>query len=904
MCSAADPDGFPERQEAVTDEQGEGTRGDEHRGRRPKLVFRLGAAAVILVGVVLAARLLVPATAVRDLVAAQLSGALGRPVTVGDARGGLLPRPWVELRDVEAAAGADGVAVGIDALRLRLRWQPLLRREVEIDRAELVRPRLDLRLPDPAAPVPAPAAAGAVAAAPAATPVTIRIEQLVLSDGSITVTRADGVPVAELRGLAEDLSLLATPDGDLVIIGTTSLDTLRLHLPSGTLGQGLRLTWRKDLRWEASAGRLKVITSELALGDLPLAVTGEIGGLTTGTPTADLRLEGGPAQLASLQGFVPTGLVPQLADLKSTGTATLTATVTGPLGAATDSLGWDLQFSLAQGMIEHPALGGPIRDIALTVAARPGRIDLVNLSARTAASRLSVRGTVTEPLTIPVYDLFVDADVDLAEAMALQPPQPQAPTVSGRASARVNVSGRADDPASLRLNGPLELTGVAVSGPAQALPVTELQARGRIDGRLLHLENLAFRQGRSDYRISGTVNDPLALLPEPLPGVPAFASVDLQVASTLLDVDEILAAGQETKTAARRVAAAGGPAAAPAPATAPPAALDYLTRVSGRAEARIAKLVMRGVDLTELQGTARLDRGRIELDGATARVYGGTAALDGTVDLADPLAGRLDLRLKVSNARAEQYFAESTLAGRFTGLASALSGAVDVTASLQGALDDTLGLDLKTLTSLGDVGIRQARFSGLPLQDKLVTLLDAPQLQTVSVADLLQPFRIEKGRLTVDKLRIQAGTVGILASGWQSLEGEIGAHLLMTLPPGTAQGLRRQLPAQMADLLLDAEGTALELPVSVSGRATDPVVRLDTDKLAAAAAARAEAKLARETDKLKQQAIKEAARGLQDLLKLPADSASAAADSGATPTLQDVGRSLLDRLKQGKKGGG
>jgi hypothetical protein len=76
------------------------------------------------------------------------------------------------------------------------------------------------------------------------------------------------------------------------------------------------------------------------------------------------------------------------------------------------------------------------------------------------------------------------------------------------------------------------------------------------------------------------------------------------------------------------------------------------------------------------------------------------------------------------------------------------------------------------------------------------------------------------------------------------------------------------------------------------------------DGLAAAAASRAEAKLARETDRLKQQAIEEAARGLQDLLQVPADSAAAGADSTGPQTLEEVGRSLLDRLRRGKKGGG
>ncbi|MFN2370723.1 MAG: AsmA-like C-terminal region-containing protein, partial [Candidatus Krumholzibacteriia bacterium] len=283
-------------------------------------------------------------------------------------------------------------------------------------------------------------------------------------------------------------------------------------------------------------------------------------------------------------------------------------------------------------------------------------------------------------------------------------------------------------------------------------------------------------------------------------------------------------------------------------------------------------------------------------------VYGGRGSLAGTIDLADPRAGSLDLELAVRDARAEQYFAASTLPGRFTRLASALSGALDATLTLKGALDDTLGLNLQTLTSVGQVVLREARLTGLPLQQKLVSLLEAPQLQDLAIRDLLQKFRVEGGRLSVDDLELQAGPVGIRASGWQNLAGELSARLDLTLPPEYAQGLRRQLPAQMADLLLDAGGTAVTLPVAVSGTAADPSVRLDTDQLAAAARSRAEAKLGRETDRLRDQAIEDAGSKLQDLLGVGADSAAAGADSTKPQTLEDAGKSLLDRLK--KKGGG
>ncbi|HPF69408.1 MAG TPA: AsmA-like C-terminal region-containing protein [Candidatus Krumholzibacteria bacterium] len=881
------------------------------KGRRRWIVPAV--VAVVILAAVVAGRLLVPAGAVRTFVAERLTASLGRPVTIADARGGVWPGPWVELRGLDVAEGPDGVAIKADALRLGLAWGPLLQRRIEVGRAELAAPQVTVRLAAPGTSATKAGAGAAPAAAPPThLPVALAFERVTITDGRITVLGPDAQPVALLGGLHEELALNATTGGDVSVVGTTRVDTLRLVLPAGTFGQGLTATWRKDLRWDAAAGRLRILTSELALGELPVAVTGAVDGLASGAPVADLRLQGGPVNLTSLQGLVPAGLVPGLEDVASRGIAELSASVQGPLGGDPAALKWALHAALKQGALAHPALPTPIQDITVVLDAEPGRLVVTEAAAATKSSRISARGTVDQLLTAPVYAFDATADVDLAEAAALAPPDPAAPKVAGRAAATLHITGAAADPASLRLAGPLKLAGVSIAGPAMGLPVTDLAGEGRIDGTVLSLDRLSLRQGRSDYAVRGTVRDPLALMPTPLPGAPAAAAVDLELTSALIDVDEIQAAGREAETQARAAAKAAGDAGGAAAGTpavkAPSAAITTLAKLDGPVKAAIGTLVVRQNRLTSIAGTAHLARGLITFDDATARVYGGAGKLGGRIDLSDPAKGTFALDLAVTGARAEEYFATTTVAGRFTQLASALHGGLDLTATLAGSLDDTLGLDLASLTAGGEARLSDGSMTGLPLQNQLAGLLEAPQLEAITFASMRQPFRIDNGRLTVEGVNLKAGPVTVAGSGWQALDGRMAAHLDLTLPPDYAQGLRRQLPAQMADLLLDAEGKALVLPVSVGGRADAPDVRLDTDALAAAAADRAQAKLARETDRLKQQAITEANRQLQSLLGAQADSAAAKPDSAAAaPTLQDLGKSLLDRLKKGgggKTGGG
>ncbi len=855
---------------------------------RKRVLLPLAAvAAVVLAGVLLS-----PGNLVRDELVRRLSRSLGRPVSVESVKSSFLPSPTVELRGLKVGPGGSGplVSLTIDRASLSLSLGPLLRRQIEITSLVVAGPRVVVQVPAVAAAKPA------AAAGPAATPMRVNLRSFEVTGGAVAVRRADGAPLLEIAGLGEKLSATLAPGGDLSLAGRTTIDSLSFHTPQGVLGQGLKIALEKDLKWQAAAHRLTVGSATLALGDLPVALSGTIDLPATGDPVVDLAFRGGPVQVASLLGFLPPFLVPQLAGVQSSGTVALAGTVTGrmaPPAAVGQPLpfAYDVTFDLADGRVAAPALPTPLSGLELHLRAHDDVVELARFAAATPRSRLAASGTMSRLLTTPAVALKVEADVDLAEVMALQPPvpnRPAPPQMSGRLAGAFTVTGPVNPPSALALEGAGRLSDVRMSGPDVVPAIDRIDGPFRLHGQQLQADGVTYKQGTTDLTVFGTVDNYLALVPEAKVAPPAVLAARIE--GRLIDADQY-----------------APPPGAKAESAAANQGLAQLALITGHADVTIRRVLTRGQELQDVTGAVRLDRGRLDLQGVHGALYGGKVDLDGIVDLSDPSHGKMDLKVKLAGVQAAELSRRAVAMSKFARLGGLVTGFIDGQATLKGALDDTFGLDLPTLSTNGQVEIRQARLAGSPLQKELATLLARPELESVAITEWLQPFRIEDGKLHIDGLKLTAAGIGVKAGGWQSLAGDVALGVELTVPQAMAEGLRAKLPPLVAAALFDGSGAPLVVPVGMTGRWDHPQVQLDLAGLADAAKDRAKARAGRQVqqvqkqvqDKVTEQVTSAATRVLGRLTGQPADTAAAKADTVKTGL--DAGiKSILKGLRGGK----
>jgi hypothetical protein len=763
-------------------------------------------------------------------------------------------------------------------------------------------------------------------------PFSIDINALTLREGSVRVRSSDGDPLLELGGISEDLKAEGTSAGDLRLKGRTRIDSLRVHLPAGELGRGMRLRLEKELHYDRSSDLLEVEAADLDLNGLAVSISGTAASLSSGPPTVDLEVKGGPGEVSDIAGYLPSAMFPRIREMKSEGTVSVQGSIRGPLSRKAESstgerLDFNFDLDLSDGRIVHPDLSAPIEGIELRANVTPGTADIADLTAVSGTSRVKARAKISDYDKDPTVDAALDADVDLAEVSALHPVAGDY-GLRGRAAAKLSVRGPAKTPGRMAIAGVIDLNAFGFRPPEMKHPVSDVAGRVLIDDKDLTLASLTGKMGSSDFSAEGTLSYYPALRPGAGAGAPA--NINLTVHSGLLALDELTSpdgkekssrSGRESSSAgeAERGDSQGGDAesdrpsgserdasepeaktersaeasAAPAKEQAASSAKEEspLAALTGRIEFSADRIRTKDIAAGPAEGLALMDRGLIRIERLELGAFGGKAAVQGTVDMRGPREPGFDLVARIEKMRASDLFTSVSSLKRFSRAGGLLSGEVDANATLKGDLNEAKNLDLSTLTSIGDLSVSDAKLNEHPIQVRLADYLETPQLKTLEISDWFQPFRIENGRLHVEGLSIKTEKVSVTVNGWQSLDGSVEMDFEVLLPRELSEGVRKEVPKELVPVLFDEKESRVLVPLNVTGSYEAPRVALDSERLTAAARAQAKKKLEEESGRLKEEAERRAEGFLKGLMDAPADTSAVEKKSG------EVEKKIKDSLK-------
>lgn len=839
-----------------------------------------------------------------EMAVARIEAATGREVSVGESNIGFLPSLSVRLRDIQFGESATPGAptVSVDEARLGVKILPLLSRRVEVTEIILVRPLVEVVLADPneIPETPPPASDPAEADAPG---VAIDVQRFEVQDAAVRVRQADGRPLLELDGLSESLTATASREGEILLQGVTTLESVALHLPAGRLGDGLHARLEKTIRFSIPDDRLTLTETELLVAGVPLSLTGSIDGVQSQELVANLTLDGGPGQIDEILGLIPAGLFPQMEGIESGGQLAVSGRVQGPM---TDPAGPDFEVSvsLTDGHLTYPGLGRSIEGVAMALQATPDSIEVTEFTAHAGESRLQAHATVAGYKVRPSVRMALDATLALGEFGTFYP-LPEGVTVDGRLDARLLAEGPADDPEALRFTGTVSADGVGATAPALTVPLESVTGEVSFDRDTITLESLHGTLGRSDFTASGTVSNYLALAPDSLttpqgdrpPVIPfavsgrAHATLDVRGAN--LDVDQLLPREAE------------GTASATAP-TGDEKRLDPLPPIDATVTLSVDRILVNGIEARAARGALNLRDDVVTLDGVGAKAFGGDVGVGGTIDLTDVSRADFDVTVSAERCQVAELFRATPKLQRFSTFAEYLTGTISTTATMVGALDDTLGLEVPSLVGEGDVRVTDAVLSGHPLQASLATFLKSDEVRSLGIDKILQPFRIENGRLSFNQLALEGSGFEALGDGWSDVTGAYAMNLELLLPQAWAAGVRETLPGDLAGLLFAPGKEQVLVPIRVSGQgAGSPSISLDTDQLTEEARAQAMAKLEAEKAKLEQEAKDRALEAAKDLIgvegaKTDTASVETALRDEAKEKLDDALKSIFDRGKKKK----
>lgn len=253
--------------------------------------------------------------------------------------------------------------------------------------------------------------------------------------------------------------------------------------------------------------------------------------------------------------------------------------------------------------------------------------------------------------------------------------------------------------------------------------------------------------------------------------------------------------------------------------------------ISARGNVRIDAGKARGLEFRELAGTGRYESGAIFVDSLRVGLYGGEATASGRIGLA---GGSPDFRLKIA---AKDVAAEEILS-RKTSLKDFLTGKAQLSAEIGGGAKDFAEFT-RTAAGSGSFRVADGKIRGVDLlaaaagvsglKELLSPARPVPAGRTAETtfSDLSADFRVERGKIRTDSLRILSDKLGLSGSAVLGFDRTLdfrGAVVLSKEMSARARG--------KAGSFLDGPSGRVEIPLVMTGAVTSPSVAIDAGALA------------------------------------------------------------------------
>ncbi len=788
---------------------------------------------VIIVVAVLAAKLFFPAEKVRAEIVKRASEMLGRPVELDAVSFSVLPRPSLQLKGLRVFNPEDfpgGELLSLEDLSLAVKIMPLLKGQFIFTEINADRPVLNLRK----------AADGRTnysfevktGERPVETPLDAQQETgktVSSKEAALTVFAFDWAEIrnadviyiddsAKSRVVLNNLTLESrlTIDKD----GKTGQSTGTIRIPSVTstyLPEGVPLvvnmTYNADIDFQNADLVFKKSSLEVngIVFDIDATVRNILDPISV---YASVKADG--VDMAPLLQYLPTAESFDTKNIRLQGTLDGNVEVRiefepgrGPylggsfvmhdLTAGYQTIATRLHFNefrigFTSDSVSFESNGGTLSDNDFYLAGTVGSWDNLAYNVKT-------RGTIQLSALLPFLDPAYNHKL------------------SGTLRFDLHAIGQKSTWPETEFTGAASLADVYYTNDSLTSPLERLDTRMTFTGQGVKVDTLYAEYPGIRVAITGTLSNGFAYLIKPRAGYKK-PYLDFRMHAPYVNYDVLVPAEE---TPAKPVATSGSGEGAGGPAEAggtvgsgEMAAPIFLPDIDAGGTAVIDTLVYSKVDFTDVKGDVTYKDGVIGFKNTTGRLYTGTVAADGTVDINDFYNPVVTCDFTANKIEANDFLA------RFANLGGHMYGKVDMKGKLTGTGSELPDF-IKSMVASGTVDMSQGRLVNFKLIEEMASQFGFKTFEEQNLRSLAGKVKIDRGSLVVDdgKVESQIGDWKI-GGAVAFLEKKLNLNVDVYLSKDYASKAVQQY-SQLGNMLLDDKGR-IQVGFKVGGNFAQPVL--------------------------------------------------------------------------------
>jgi len=469
-------------------------------------------------------------------------------------------------------------------------------------------------------------------------------------------------------------------------------------------------------------------------------------------------------------------------------------------------------ISLSNGFISHKSLGKPIENITLNSSLDGPNLNISKASFTTGDNNLGVSGNVRNYLSDDrTVDIQLTGKAALNQIKDYYELQPTITELTGLADLNLRVQGAPNNPANMQFNGQLTAQDINMDGDAMIQPVTDLNGKLNLSPGSVDLDQLTFNIGSSDIALSGSLRDYMEYL-KAEKNRTTTPHLKGSYKSDLLDLDELIDWSDTTSTTE------------PIPIHLP----DLTSSVS----AKIGKMIVTGVTMTNLSAKASTTPTKITMNQASINLFDGKATGSFTWDVPQPERTNISFNGNLNGLQASAFFDEFQVLGEDSNFHEYVSGAFSAEVKYFTELNKFLEPVIETSTMDGNFGMTNSRIQGHPIQIKLATMLNAKEFNNIGLDKFNSTYSLKNSVFTINDLRMTSDDIGMELNGTQHMtSGKIDYQTKLFLPGRFKKGIASVISSQATEALTQDNGTIM-VPLRMTGTQESPNIRPDKEAIA------------------------------------------------------------------------
>ena len=477
----------------------------------------------------------------------------------------------------------------------------------------------------------------------------------------------------------------------------------------------------------------------------------------------------------------------------------------------------DANMSLGDGYVKSADFPIPMNDMHFTSSIKNTSGKMAETFIRVNDFSMLMDGEkltadlILQNLDNYTWDLKLNGGLDLEKITKIFPVE--GITLAGKVKANIQTKGNYADVQAQRYDR-LPTSGTAslqnFKYVASDLPPLSLsQGTMVFDPKKIELQKMNGTLGKSDFNVSGSVNNYLAYVF----GKNEIIRGNVNFSSNLLDLNEFMS-GEEEATPEDTSSFSTIPV---------PRNIDFVLS----SNIKTAKFM--DFTITNAAGDIIVKDGVANLSGLGFNMLGGSFVLNGTYSTKDLAHPKYDMGLKIDNLSIQEAANSFSVIKTFAPIAGLVKGKFSTDFKVDGELLQNMMPNMATVDGAGLVKIVQASLTDSKLLSGITSLTKLDDTEDATLKDVLMSASIKNGRLSVKPFDVNLGNYKTTVSGSTQLDGTIDYNLKMDVPAG-------KLGTQFNSLLSKYSGqkanpnNTIPVTIALGGKYNDPKPTLLMDE--------------------------------------------------------------------------